>query len=150
MANRLLTINIRNYLVNQPRRKRPMRISTYLKYRIAKSTNIRSSNIRISSELNTLVMKKYINSMKPLKVNVSIDKEIATITPFGQKAAKAQEAKPQEAAKPAVKESGKPQQDAKQKPKEVKESKPKQETAKNDSTKSGASQKNDTKATAKS
>ncbi|MDE1870766.1 MAG: hypothetical protein KGI06_00815 [Candidatus Micrarchaeota archaeon] len=96
MANRLITINIRKYLVKQPRRKRPMRISTYLKYRIAKSTNIRSDNIRISKELNVIVMKKYINSMKPLKVSISIDKDITTVTPFEQKAAaKAQEAKPQ-------------------------------------------------------
>lgn len=100
MATRLLTINIRNYLVNQPRRKRPMRISNWIRFRIAQSTNIRTDNIRISKELNTIIMKEHLKSMKKLKVNINIDKDIATITPFVAKpAAKPVDAKaPQPAA----------------------------------------------------
>ena len=45
MPNRLLTINIRDYLIRTPRRKRHMRLSSYVRSRIAKSTNIRSDNI---------------------------------------------------------------------------------------------------------
>ena len=35
MASRLLTINMRDFLVNQPRRKRAMRVSSYVKGRVA-------------------------------------------------------------------------------------------------------------------
>ncbi|MFI5412431.1 MAG: hypothetical protein ACHQX1_00905 [Candidatus Micrarchaeales archaeon] len=87
MANRLLTINIRNYLVNQPRRKRQMRVSNYLKTRIAHSTNLRIENVKISKELNSLIIKRHVKSMKPLKVNINIDKDKALVTPFVEKTA---------------------------------------------------------------
>jgi ribosomal protein L31E len=108
MANRLLTINIRNYLVNQPRRKRPTRIYRWVRFRIAQQTNVREDNIKISKELNEIIMKRHIKSMKPLKVNISIDKEIATVTPFVIRAiqkpadAKAQAAPKSAAAKTAA------------------------------------------------
>ena len=98
MANRLLTINIRNYLADQPRRKRPWRISRFVRERIAQQTNIRLSNVKISKELNELIQKKYLYKMTPLKMNINIEKEMATATPFEAKAVKKEEA-----AKPAAK-----------------------------------------------
>ena len=97
MPSRLLTINLRKYLVGQPRRKRPMRVSSYVKYRIAKSINIKTDNIRISKELNSVILKKYVGSMKPLKVNINIEKEIATVTPFEAKAVSTDNKKEQSA-----------------------------------------------------
>ncbi len=87
MASRLLTINLRNYLVGVPRRKRVMKISSYIKNRISKSTNVRVDNIRINMALNSVIMKKHLNSMKPLKVSITMDKEIANVTAFDDKPA---------------------------------------------------------------
>ncbi|MGD0510249.1 MAG: hypothetical protein ABSA33_00250 [Candidatus Micrarchaeaceae archaeon] len=106
MANRILTINIRNYLVKQPRRKRPARISRWIRYRIAHSANIKSDSIRITKELNSIVLKKYLHSMKPLKVNISTDKGISTVTYFSS-AAKPVEAKAQTATTKDTKEAPK-------------------------------------------
>jgi ribosomal protein L31E len=87
MPTRLLTINIRNYLVSQPRRKRPMKISSWVKFRIAQSTNVRTEDVKISKELNSIIMKEHLNSMKKLKVNINIEKNVATVTPFAEKKA---------------------------------------------------------------
>jgi hypothetical protein len=86
MANRLLTINIRDFLIRTPVRKRHMRLSNYIKLRIAKSTNVKAENIKISQDLNSLVMTKYLKSMHKLKVNINIEKEKATVTAFSEKA----------------------------------------------------------------
>lgn len=89
MANRLLTINIRNYLVKQPRRRRHARISRYVRYKIAQYTNIRQENINISGELNSIIQTRYLHSMMPLKVSINIEKDKAKVTPFGEKKAAA-------------------------------------------------------------
>lgn len=93
MANRLLTINVRKYLSKQPRRKRHMKLPKYIRYKVAQATNVRSSNIKISKELNSIMLKRYLHSMERMKVNISIDKEIATVTHFESRA------KPEAAAK---------------------------------------------------
>ena len=85
MASRLLTINIRKYLSRQPRRKRPMRIAHYVRRRIAGATNVSGDSIKISKELNSIMLKENMRSMKPLKVNISIENGIATVTPFEAK-----------------------------------------------------------------
>jgi ribosomal protein L31E len=85
MANRLLTINIRNYLVKQPRRKRPARIARYVRYKIARATKMRLESVRITGELNQLILKKHLHSMMPLKVNINVEKDKATASPFGEK-----------------------------------------------------------------
>ncbi len=130
MANRLLTINIRKYLTKQPRRKRPARMSRYVRHRISKSTNIRLDNIKISKELNSIMLKKYLHSMKPLKVSISIEKEKATVTYFDKTAkpvaeVKAKEAKP-DAKTPAAQQKAQPQE-----PKKVSESKTNSKEVKN-------------------
>jgi ribosomal protein L31E len=85
MPNRLLTINLRDYLANQPRRKRAMRVSRYIRERIAKQTNVGTDNISISKELNSIIIKEHVHSMKKLKVNINIEKGKATVTSFGAK-----------------------------------------------------------------
>lgn len=95
MATRLLTINIRRYLSGQPRRKRPIRLPKYIRYKIARSTNINSSNIKIDKELNAVILKKHLHDMRPITVNISIDKGVATVTHF-DKNAKQQNVKKEE------------------------------------------------------
>jgi ribosomal protein L31E len=102
MPNKLLTINIRRYLANQPRRKRHARISRFIRARIAQQTNIKSENITISKELNTIIQKQYLYSMVPLKVNISIEKDKANVTPFGV-AKKVEPVNADKKAKPAEK-----------------------------------------------
>lgn len=101
MPNRLLTINLRNYLVNQPRRKREMKISSYVRGRIAHYTKTKVENVSISRELSSIMHKRYLYSMKPLKLNISIEKDKATATYFEEKAARP--AAPAEAPKTAAK-----------------------------------------------
>ncbi len=112
MASRLLTINIRKYLSRQPRRKRPMRIAHYVRRRIAGATNVGGDSIKISKELNSIMLKENMRSMKPLKVSISIENGIATVTPFEVKAkpapaagtsTEAKDAKPKEEKKAAAK-----------------------------------------------
>jgi len=76
-----------------------MKISRWIRFRIAQQTNIREDNIKLSMALNSIIMKKHLKNMKPLKVNISIEKDIATVTPFEIKPA---------AAKVAVDAKGKP------------------------------------------
>ena len=93
-----------------------MRLSSYVRSRIAKSTNIRSDNIKIDQGLNSLMLTKNLKSMKKLKVNVSIDKDRATVTQFSSKPAteaktetKATAQQKQAAPAPAAQASSQPQ-----------------------------------------
>jgi ribosomal protein L31E len=87
MASRLLTINIRNYLVKQPRRKRPARMPRYVRYKIARAVKMRLEDVRITKELNSLMLKRNLHSMMPLKVSISVEKDRATAMPFAEKQA---------------------------------------------------------------
>lgn len=82
MQNRLITINMRRYLVTQPRTKRSRKAIRFLVDRVAHLTKMKPENVRISMELNSLVMKRHSRKLTPIRVNVSIDNERATVTPF--------------------------------------------------------------------
>ena len=82
MPSKVLTINIRRYLVKQPRGRRIRKASRYLRERIAHYTKTDLDKVRISRELNNLVVKYYSIKMKPVKVSVNIDAGIATASPF--------------------------------------------------------------------
>jgi ribosomal protein L31E len=84
VADRLLTINLRNYLVRQPVRKRQMKISGYVRERVSHYLKVGEEKVRISGELNSLMTKRYSRSMLPLKVNVRIENGVATVSPFMQ------------------------------------------------------------------
>ena len=85
MANRLLTINIRNYLVKQPRRKRPARIARYVRLKIAGAVKMKLESVKLTGELNEVMLKKHLHSMLPLKVSINVEKDKATASPFGVK-----------------------------------------------------------------
>ncbi len=95
MADRLLTINLRNYLVRQSVRKRPMKISGYVRERVAHYTKTDEENVKLTGDLNILMIKRHARSMLPLKLNVKIENGIATVSPFAmpKKAAAATEVK---------------------------------------------------------
>lgn len=89
MADKLLTISIRNFLVRQPVRRRHMKISKYVRERVSHYIKVDQENVKISRELNNLMIQKHAKSMLPLKLTIKIDKGIATISPFAIKAASA-------------------------------------------------------------
>lgn len=82
MANKLLTINLRKYLIQQPRTKRAARGMRYVRERIAHYTKVSPENVRISAELNSMIFKHYSKRMVPLKMNVNVESGKATATPF--------------------------------------------------------------------
>jgi hypothetical protein len=104
MANRLITINVRDYLVNKPVRKRHLKISKYVRSRVAHYTKIDEKNVKISRELGALMVKSHAKSMLPLKLDVSIENGIARVSPFSadkKTAAKGNAAAPAQAQVPA-------------------------------------------------
>lgn len=82
MTDRLLTINIRKYLVTQPRNKRARKMARYLRDRVAHYTKTDIANVRLSQELNTLILKYYAKRMVPVKLNIKIENQIATAIPL--------------------------------------------------------------------
>lgn len=84
MADKLLTINLRKYLVKKPYWKRPLKISGYVRERVAHYTKTPEENVKLTGALNEAMIKSYARSMLPLKLNVKIDNGIATVSPFAQ------------------------------------------------------------------
>ena len=82
MANRLITINLRRYLVNRPRRLRHKKAASYLRDRVAHYSKVEPEKVKISRELSEVLTKHHVKSMHPIKVNVSIEGGVATVTPF--------------------------------------------------------------------
>ncbi len=88
MADRLLTINIRRYLVTQPRPKRARKAAKYIRDRVAHYTKLKPENVRLGQELNMLIFKHYSKSMVPMKLRVKIGTDTADVLPFSEEAAK--------------------------------------------------------------
>lgn len=95
MPTRLITINLRRYLVDQPRSRRKQRASSYIRERIAHYTKLDVGNVKIDQKLNSLIVKHYSKKMAPLKANVSIENGIAKVTAYEQKPAAKEALKPQ-------------------------------------------------------
>lgn len=115
MASRmLLTINLRRYLVGQPRNKRKYKAIRYIRERISHYTKTDIDNVLLSQELNSLVLRRLAKSMAPVKLTVKIDNGKATAEPFApekEKVAPAEKGKDalkkgQEKAKPEMKGPG--------------------------------------------
>ena len=51
-------------------------------------------NVKLSGDLNILMIKRHVKSMLPLKVNVKIENGIATVSPFAMPKAAAAPAAP--------------------------------------------------------
>ncbi len=82
MAERLITINLRKYLVKQPRTKRARKASRYVRERIAHYTKLDPENVKIGYDLNNLIFKHYSRKMVPLKVRVKIGTDTADVLPY--------------------------------------------------------------------
>jgi ribosomal protein L31E len=89
----LLTINIRKYLVNQPRGKRARKAVSYVRDRVAHYTKTSIDNVKISQDLNSLIVKRVARKMTPVRLNVKIENGVASAEPFA-----AGKPEPQEAA----------------------------------------------------
>lgn len=96
MPERLLTINIRKYLVNQPRTKRAKKAAAYVRERVAHYTKIPEENVKIGYDLNNLIFKHYAKSMVPLKLRIKIGTDTADVLPFKEDAAPVPEEKGKE------------------------------------------------------
>lgn len=101
MVNRLLTINLRRYMVSHPRRNRHRKTFSYLRDRIAHYSKVPIENVTISNELNELVTKHNVKSMSPVKVNVTIENGKASAAPF-KEASISSSKKPENAAQKAA------------------------------------------------
>jgi ribosomal protein L31E len=104
MANKLLTIGIRRYLVTQPRTKRTRKAARYIRERVSHYMKISIDKVRLSKALNDAITA-HAKRMLPMKLNIEIEKGIATATPFKEQAPKAAEQK--QAAKAENKEQAK-------------------------------------------
>ncbi len=100
----LLTINLRRYLVTQPRNKRKYKAIRYLRERVAHYTKTDIESVLLNQELNSLILKSAAKSMAPIKLTVKIDNGKATAELFAAEKAVAKEPEKKEAAKQPVKE----------------------------------------------
>ncbi|MEM0149803.1 MAG: hypothetical protein QXW10_02830 [Candidatus Micrarchaeaceae archaeon] len=107
MANKLLTINLRKYLVNQPRTKRIRKAVRYIREQVARHSKTNIENVRLSTELNALIFKSAAKRMTPLKLNISIENNIAKASPFKEVQAPAAEKAQEKGKNPAGTKSAK-------------------------------------------
>ena len=129
MAERLITLNIRRYLVRQPRPKRARRAMRYIRERVAHYTKIVPENIRIGQDVNNAVFKHYAKYMNPIKLRVLIGTDTADVLMFkeGESADAKAAAKPNEK---TAKENKKEDKKEKASSEDKEKSKNKQDTAK--------------------
>ena len=95
-ATRILTINIRKYLVGKPRTKRRSSAVRFIRERIAHATKLNPVDVNLTPELNNSIIKHYSKAMVPLKINLSIDNGKVQASSFSEvkpQAKQAQEAK---------------------------------------------------------
>ncbi|MCW6160486.1 MAG: hypothetical protein LVQ95_05385 [Candidatus Micrarchaeales archaeon] len=144
MAERLITINLRKYLVKQPRTKRARKASRYVRERIAHYTKINPENVKIGYDLNNLIFKYYSRKMVPLKVRVKIGTDTADVLPYTEGKAEAPKEE-KKGKKPLLsitkKEKPEAQQPAKEAQKEGKEKAQQKPEAKKQEQKPGESSK---------
>ncbi|MGC8669869.1 MAG: hypothetical protein ACP5TL_01815 [Candidatus Micrarchaeia archaeon] len=100
MANKLITINIRKYLINQPRTKRIRKAVKYVEAQVARHAKVSIENVRISRDLNELIFKYGARRMTPLKLNIALENGIATASPFKEASAPSKKASTEQSAKP--------------------------------------------------
>ncbi len=85
MAEKLLTLNLRKYLVAVPRSKRLRKAPAYIRERVAHYMKLDIENVSISRELNSELMKSHSKSMVPIKLSISIENNAATVKKFSDK-----------------------------------------------------------------
>ncbi len=110
MAARLITINVRKYLLTQPETKRRYKAVSFVRERIASQMKSSPGKVRLSGDLNEAITKRFSRHMLPLRVSVTSEKDKISATLFSA----AQEAAPKAEAKGARKAEGAKGQPAKQ------------------------------------
>ncbi len=82
MAERMITISMRKYLMRLHRTKRAKKAAGYIRDRVAHYMKLNAENVKISNALNDGLMKGNAKRMKPLKLLVQINGTNATVMPF--------------------------------------------------------------------
>jgi ribosomal protein L31E len=126
MAGKLMTIGIRRYLVTQPRTKRARKAARYIRERIAHYTKVEIDNVKFGKDLNEAITKK-ANHMRPVKLNIDIDKGIVTASLFKEQAAQSAPKAAEQKKQPAKAAEGKEPQ-AKSAPQAAPKEKPAKES----------------------
>lgn len=72
MAERLITLNLRRYLVEQPVTKRQRKAINYIRERVAHYTKVDIDNVKIDMPLSESVIKYYSRKMKPIKLSIDL------------------------------------------------------------------------------
>ena len=81
-----------------------MKISKYVRNRVSHYMKVDEENVKLTGDLNILMIKRHAKSMLPLKVNVKIENGKATVSPFAQpKKEAARPQQPKAAAAPEAK-----------------------------------------------
>jgi len=82
MANRLLIVNIRNYVNRQPRGKRRNRTIRYVREKVAQYTKMDIEKVKIDKKLNERITKFYSRAALPVKMNLDISNDRVIASPF--------------------------------------------------------------------
>ncbi|MCL4404609.1 MAG: hypothetical protein M1544_03120 [Candidatus Marsarchaeota archaeon] len=85
MPAKLITINIRRYLVTQPRSRRQKRLSSYVRERIAHYTKLKEENVKLDLEMNKALVKFYSKHMLPIKTSVNVENGVAKASLYSEK-----------------------------------------------------------------
>ncbi|MCL5423905.1 MAG: hypothetical protein M1385_02365, partial [Candidatus Marsarchaeota archaeon] len=72
MPERLITLNLRRYLVEQPVTKRQRKAINYIRERVAHYTKVNIDNVKIDMPLSESVIKYYSRKMKPIKLSIDL------------------------------------------------------------------------------
>lgn len=80
MVHKLFTLNIRKYLVTQPRNKRRNKAIKYVKERIAHFTKTPIENVKIAQPLNAAIQTYYAKKMNKIKLDANIENNNVLLT----------------------------------------------------------------------
>ncbi|MCL4381099.1 hypothetical protein M1141_02365 [Candidatus Marsarchaeota archaeon] len=82
MAHKVFILNIRKYLVTQPRTKRRNKAVKFVRERIAHYTKLPLEAVKIDQTLNSMITKFSARTMNKLKLDVNIENGKAVLTHF--------------------------------------------------------------------
>ncbi len=85
MAHKVFILNIRKYLVTQPRTKRRNKAVKFVRERIAHYTKMPIEAVKIDQALNSMITKFSARTMNKLKLDVNVENGKALLTPFIEK-----------------------------------------------------------------
>ncbi|MCL4383378.1 MAG: hypothetical protein M1168_02975 [Candidatus Marsarchaeota archaeon] len=80
MVHKLFTLNIRKYLVTQPRNKRRNKAIKYIRERISHFTKTPIENVKIAQPLNAAIQTYYAKKMNKIKLDANIENNNVLLT----------------------------------------------------------------------